>query len=258
MSIDFHASENRSSYIGRSADKGWLKAMAEIVNPVGKNVIDIGCGGGIYTAGWAELGAERVMGVDFSQVMLETARENTAHLPQVSFHWGDACQTGLAAGCADIVFARALIHHLDSVDSFVAEVNRILAPGGMCIIQDRTMDDVSVPGSTEHLRGYFFEAFPRLLQKEEKRRPSLTEVQAALKNAGFFSVHTSQMWEIRKRYSTWTELESDLRKRTGRSILHELNDDELEKLISFVKEKMGGLLPIVEQDRWTIWRGVKG
>lgn len=120
------------------------------------------------------------------------------------------------------------------------------------------MDDVSVPGSTEHLRGYFFEAFPRLLQKEEKRRPSLTEVQAALKNAGFFSVHTSQMWEIRKRYSTWTELESDLRKRTGRSILHELNDDELEKLISFVKEKLGGLLPIVEQDRWTIWRGVKG
>lgn len=120
------------------------------------------------------------------------------------------------------------------------------------------MDDVSVPGSTEHLRGYFFEAFPRLLQKEEKRRPSLTEVQAALKNAGFFSVHTSQMWEIRKRYSTWTELESDLRKRTGRSILHELNDDELEKLISFVKEKLGGLLPSVEQDRWTIWRGVKG
>ncbi|MEJ8548585.1 class I SAM-dependent methyltransferase [Brevibacillus borstelensis] len=258
MSIDFHASQNRSSYTGRLADKGWMDTMAQMANPVGKRVIDIGCGGGIYSAGWALSGAESVIGVDFSQVMLDAARENTAHLPQIAYHFGDARRTGLPAGSADIVFVRALIHHLDHLDGFLEEAYRLLAPGGICILQDRTMEDVIVPASAEHLRGYFFEAFPRLLKKEEKHRPSASKVQAGLKKAGFSPAPETQLWEIRKTYDSWGELERDLRNRTGRSILHELNDHELEELISLMRERLDSQLPIIEQDRWTIWRGVKG
>ncbi|SDN00730.1 hypothetical protein [Paenibacillus jilunlii] len=45
--------------------------------------------------------------------------------------------------------------------------------------------------------------------------------------------------------------------RKGRSILHELTDNELVELVSFMKERLGTVQPTVqpieEKDRWTVW-----
>jgi hypothetical protein len=49
------------------------------------------------------------------------------------------------------------------------------------------------------------------------------------------------------------QLAEDLRNRTGRSILHELNDQELEELVDFIAKQVGSNAPITEKDRWTIW-----
>jgi hypothetical protein len=48
------------------------------------------------------------------------------------------------------------------------------------------------------------------------------------------------------------ELERDLAARTGRSILHALDDGELRDLVAFNRERIGAP-PIIEKDRWTIW-----
>ena len=80
----------------------------------------------------------------------------------------------------NIVFQRALIHHLKDYRPCFAEARRVLAPGGTLIVQDRTPDDVRLPGSAEHLRGYFFECFPRLLAVELARRPTDAAVRDAL------------------------------------------------------------------------------
>jgi len=42
---------------------------------VGKSILDIGCGSGIYSADFARRGAKRVLGVDFSSNMLRMAAE---------------------------------------------------------------------------------------------------------------------------------------------------------------------------------------
>jgi hypothetical protein len=44
-------------------------------------------------------------------------------------------------------------------------------------------------------------------------------------------------------------------RRTGRSILHALDDGELRTLIDFIRSGIGPP-PIVEKDRWTIWSAV--
>src|SRR5260370_21769323 len=75
MAIDFHSKTNRSTYAGRLADAGWAGAIRHIVDPTGKRVADIGCGGGIYSRAWRELGAHEVLGVDFSEAMVAAARE---------------------------------------------------------------------------------------------------------------------------------------------------------------------------------------
>lgn len=258
MGIDFHSYDNRRSYASRKADADWLSAIRELVNPAGLTVVDAGCGGGIYTEAWAELGARRVIGVDFSEAMLAMARENTSHREEIVYVCADATQTGLPAESADLVFARALVHHLQSPQDFLAEAYRLLVPGGICLVQNRTMEDVSLPGSPDHLRGYFFEAFPRLLHVEENRRPREKELRTQMEQTGFAQVRTVRLWEVRKTYAAWEELEADLLSRMGRSLLHELSDAELGELTAYVKERVDGGQPIREQDRWTLWMGVKG
>jgi len=257
MGIDFHAEENQSSYIGRSADETWRRSMQAIVDPQGKKVIDVGCGGGIYSKAWMEIGAASVIGVDFSEVMLKAAWDNCREEPRISFLRRAAHATGLAKNSADIVFARALIHHLLELDPFVEEAYRLLAPGGLLIIQDRTMADVLMPASPAHFRGYFLEQFPQLLEKEAKRRPEEEKVRAALQTNGFSEITTIPLWEVRRTYGRWAELEADLLARTGRSILHELDDEQLRQLVDRIGEKVAHEQPIEEQDHWSIWIGAK-
>ncbi|WP_382285800.1 methyltransferase domain-containing protein [Heyndrickxia sporothermodurans] len=152
---------------------------------------------------------------------------------------------------------RAVIHHLNDIETCFQEIFRILKRGGSCMIQDRTPDDCLVEGSTEHIRGYFFTKYPQLVEKEISRRHSGENVRDALKHTGFetFSEHT--LWETRRNYKTRQELFDDVINRTGRSILHELNDYQLQDLVDYLKEKLPGHQPIVEKDRWTIWKADK-
>ena len=256
MAIDFHAQANRSSYAGRSADAGWIDAMRRIVDPTGKRVADIGCGGGIYSRAWRDMGARTVVGVDFSEAMVATARAQADGIADISFRQGDAAATGLPSAAADIVFERALIHHLRRYEPCFAEARRLLVPGGRLIVQDRTPADIQVPGSPEHLRGYFFERFPRLLALELGRRPTDATVRDALQATGFSAIESIALWEVRKTHDSRDGLKQDLTARTGRSILHELDDPELADLSAFVAEQMPAARPIVEKDRWTVWSAI--
>jgi ubiquinone/menaquinone biosynthesis C-methylase UbiE len=252
MAIDFHSPRNRSTYTGRQADAGWVEAIRRIIDPAGKRVADIGCGGGIYSQAWHALGAE-VVGVDFSEQMVAGAREQAAGLSRISFQQGDATATGLPAASKNVVFERALIHHLKDYKACFAEAHRVLVPGGSLIVQDRTPEDVQLPGSPEHVRGYFFERFPRLLTVELARRPTDAAVRDALLAAGFRDINSVTLWELRKTHDDWQGLKQDLANRTGRSILHDLSDDELAELILFVEKRLVSGGPIVEKDRWTMW-----
>lgn len=66
-----------------------------------------------------------------------------------------------------------------------------------------------------------------------------------------------KLWETRKVYQTKEQLLKDLSERTGRSILHELDDEELNELINFIDQAISTEHNIVESDRWTIWKVVK-
>ena len=116
MAIDFHSKANRGTYAGRQADTGWIEAVRRIVDPRGKRVADIGCGGGIYSVAWRDIGAGDVVGIDFSEEMVAAARDQAGGLDRVTFRQGDAAATGLPSATVDLVFQRALIHHLKSYE----------------------------------------------------------------------------------------------------------------------------------------------
>lgn len=174
------------------------------------------------------------------------------------FVQGDAARTGLPDGSADVVLLRALIHHLPSIPAALAEAHRLLTPSGILPIQDRTMEDVITPPSAEHFRGWFFEMFPRLIEVEAGRRPNAEEVDRGLRDAGFSSVSHYSLPEVRRTYSDVSELRSDLLSRTGRSILHELEDRELTLLVDRIGESIARSVSaeqgIREVGYWTLWR----
>jgi SAM-dependent methyltransferase len=153
---------------------------------------------------------------------------------------------------ADVVFERALVHHVADLGPVVREARRLLRPGGIYLVQDRTPDDVAVPGSPEHPRGWLFEVFPRLLEIENGRRRSADTVATELADGGFTDVTTSSLWEVRRRYADREDYLAEIGTRTGRSILHDLDDDELDSLVAELRRRLPDG-PLVERDRWTVW-----
>lgn len=257
MPINFHDKRNRMTYTTRTADVSWLSLIEEHVGIAGKAIVDIGCGGGIYTKALASSGAAHVTGVDFLNEMLQGAARHCENLSNVTLQQGNAYNSGLPYHTFDIVLERALIHHLHDLHGCFQEAKRILKPNGVFIIQDRTPEDCLMPGDENHIRGYFFEKYPKWIDMERSRRHEADEVQRSLVSNGFVILYTVQLWETRSVHQDLDALNRDLAQRTGRSILHELTDHELGELIMFINSKLkNSTAPIIEKDSWTLWIAV--
>ena len=66
MPINFHDANNKYTYAQRNAHISWRndKNITDIQN---KRIIDIGCGGGIYTKELALMGAKVLLGLIFQK-----------------------------------------------------------------------------------------------------------------------------------------------------------------------------------------------
>ncbi|MCI1574543.1 MAG: methyltransferase domain-containing protein [Weizmannia coagulans] len=255
MGIDFHSKQNRLTYTTRVADRSWIDMMKSLLTVEHiSNALDIGCGGGIYSKALADMGVQTVIGIDFSEPILEGAKENCKDYKNISFQLGNAYDTGLESQSFQLVIERALIHHLRDLLACFKEAHRLLKDGGVFIIQDRTPDDCLLEGDNTNIRGYLFELFPKLIDEEIKRRHSSQTVIEALQEAGFKKIEEVKLWETRKVHENKAQLLKDISERTGRSILYELDDQELSLLTDYVQKKVTKENNIVEKDRWTIWK----
>jgi ubiquinone/menaquinone biosynthesis C-methylase UbiE len=92
--------------------------------------------------------AERALGLDLSQQMLNIARAEAAKagLAHCELRHGDIFDTRLPDGCADLVTVHQVLHYLTDPAAAVAEAARLTAPGGRLIIAD------FAPHGHEHLR----------------------------------------------------------------------------------------------------------
>jgi ubiquinone/menaquinone biosynthesis C-methylase UbiE len=254
--IDFHDYTNYGTYVDRVADPAWARFFKQSVPATGGIIADVGCGGGIYTRAVTIVRPDIVIGVDFSSVSLASAAEYCGDLPVVRFLLSSATDIALREGSIDVVVERALIHHLDSLTANFAEIRRILKPRGLVWIQDRTIDDVLLPASQEHIRGYYLQYYPKLRAIEVNRRRHEKAVAGALREAGFVDVTTRKLIELRKSFQDLEALRDEILSRRGRSILHAVSDGELEELAALIGKSITHW-PVHERDRWTVWTAVR-
>ncbi|MFS0752351.1 class I SAM-dependent methyltransferase [Oceanobacillus sp. 1P07AA] len=251
--IDFHSFENTNSYSNRPVDITWIEKLQTFIEkPQHKIAVDMGCGGGLYTEALADLGFKEIYGIDFSDAMLTSATNNYQYLKRTRFLKGTAYSSGLESSSIDFYLQRAVLHHLSDPEAAFMEAARILRNEGIIFIQDRTIEDCLIPGSTSHLRGYLYYDFPELIEIEKQRRPTISETIFQLKNAGFTEIKHMNLWEVRKKYDSFQDLRREIESRKGRSILHELTDAELKLWIQKLENRLPDM-EIVEKDCWTIW-----
>jgi 2-polyprenyl-6-hydroxyphenyl methylase / 3-demethylubiquinone-9 3-methyltransferase len=93
-------------------------------------VLDVGCGGG-YTCEFLARRGARLSGIDRSGPCIEAARSHAAVSGlEIDYRVGLAEQLPFAAGGFDVVICVDVLEHVDRPDAVIAEVARVLAPGG--------------------------------------------------------------------------------------------------------------------------------
>lgn len=115
------------------------RAISALV-PERLRVADVGTGTGVLALELAALGLD-VVGIDRSSTMLEAAREKWRDLADASpghltFLDGDAHALPLDDASVDAVCAHMVLHSLEAPDRAIAEMARVVRPGGRVVLVD--------------------------------------------------------------------------------------------------------------------------
>ena len=182
---------NRTMTLG--LDQRWRRATVAAVVEPGDRVLDACCGTGDLAVAASRAGA-RVTGLDFSERMLERARGKSAEVEWVQ---GDAQQLPFEDASFDAATVGFGVRNLEDLERGLAELRRILRPGGRLAILEITRPR----GLLAPFYRLWFDGFVPLLGKvlpggsaytylpaSVRRFPGPDELAGLLRGAGFDDV----------------------------------------------------------------------
>jgi ubiquinone/menaquinone biosynthesis C-methylase UbiE len=125
-----------------AATRGFIEPLLDAAGVTAQTrVLDVCCGPGLVARAAAARGAIAA-GVDFSSAMLALAR---AAQPHIEFSQGDAEALPHADECFDAVVANFGVHHVPHPTAALAQMRRVLAPGGRVAFTTWPRPDRNVP-----------------------------------------------------------------------------------------------------------------
>jgi ubiquinone/menaquinone biosynthesis C-methylase UbiE len=193
----------------------WLDRLtAHVPRPEIKEVIDLGCGTGRFSAALAQAFAARVTGIDPSEKMLAEARSKASGT--IAFRHGSGEALEAADGSVDLIFLSMVFHHLADPGLAAREAFRVLRrPGGFVALRN---------SSREHAATFAHSKFfPRFAALAEEHLPSVAAMRATFVDAGFAQAgHETVASPIA---ATWSEFADRVALR-GDSLIVRLSDAE--------------------------------
>lgn len=167
----------------RLYDRAVTTMLADLKVEPGSLVLDAGCGPGVHSIRAARLGA-RVLGIDVSQTALDEARRRADQSgvgDRVELRRQDLTHLELASDSFSAVFCWGVVIHVPEIAMALAELARVLAPGGRLALQ------VTNRGAWDHK----VERFARKLLRREQhqwQRGALGE------GRWFEQTHGGELW----------------------------------------------------------------
>jgi len=108
---------------------GWLTYRIALIKE-GDTVVDLGSGAGndCFVARSITGESGRVIGIDFTEIMIEKARANAAKMgiPKCQFRFGDIEKMPLTSDLADVVISNCVLNLVPDKQKAFSEIYRIL------------------------------------------------------------------------------------------------------------------------------------
>jgi ubiquinone/menaquinone biosynthesis C-methylase UbiE len=162
-------------------------------------VLEVGCGTGRFAIALWELTNSRIVGLDVSPGMLNTAKTkpSAANIEWIEAHAETIPYAGKAFDCVFMVFA---MHHFQDKRRALEEICRVLKPGGRLVIATASHGMLQ--------KEIVFRIFPELLRIESSRFPPIPKLRKLLGAVGFVNpvahrVTGEPAWLTKEAYTQW-------------------------------------------------------
>jgi SAM-dependent methyltransferase len=140
----------------------------------GKCCVELGCGGGQGSVGTAALGADPVVGVDFSGEQLRHARQlRDFYGVEAQFLKGSVTDLPLPDDGFDVAFSEAVFQMVEWIDRALAEARRVLRDGGVFVLSVPHAFTEILDAETERIERSYFDAGPREITIDEEYESEL-------------------------------------------------------------------------------------
>lgn len=188
-----------SAYLASAVHAGGadLERMAALIgHPPDAVALDMGCGGGHVAFRMAPL-VDKVVAYDLSPAMLETvaAEAQRRGLGNVVTKQGAAEALPCPDASFDVVATRYSAHHWHKFTEGVAQMARVLKPGGLALFMD-----VVTPGVP--LLDTWLQSIELLRDPSHVRNASLEEWKSTLAALGFEPGEVAT-WKLRLEFAPW-------------------------------------------------------
>ncbi len=174
-----------------------LDLIAQVLaNQRGAVALDVGCGGGHLTYRLAPL-VSQVVACDLAESMLAAVAEQASlrGLPNIATRAAAAESLPFEVATFDVVATRFSAHHWHAFAEGIAEMARVLKPGGLAL-----MSDVVSPGVS--LLDTWLQTLELLRDPSHVRDASTAEWDAGLAAAGL-AIERIEHFRLRLDFATW-------------------------------------------------------
>jgi ubiquinone/menaquinone biosynthesis C-methylase UbiE len=156
------------------------------------DLVDVGCGDGELTVDLARH-VRAVVGIDVDTQDLAEARERAARegVANATFEAADAYALGLGDAVADSVLGHSVLEALEHPLRALAEMHRVLRPGGVVAVASVEYDGLILAGPHEELLRRFYSIREQLWIREDADPYLGRRLRGLLTESGFVDVEAT-------------------------------------------------------------------